>query len=155
MWPSKYDQSAAKRICTNGGNAHPHYRDNAWIGTSISDQPTAETFIVELLQCRDLSPVLFLSAEPLLGPIDFAMRWKPPITSALSEGIDWVIIGGESGSGHRTCDLACITSLVNQCRNADVACFVKQDYGPRPGMQGRIPDDIWAVKQFPRVEVPS
>lgn len=46
------------------------YRSNVWLGTSISDQQTAETAVPELLKCRNLSPVLFLSAEPLLGPVN-------------------------------------------------------------------------------------
>lgn len=47
-----------------------HHRDNVWLGTSISDQATADKAIPELLTCRNLAPVLFLSAEPLVGPID-------------------------------------------------------------------------------------
>lgn len=41
-------------------------------------------------------------------------------------GLDWVIVGGESGPGARPCDVAWIRSIVEQCRAADVACFVKQ-----------------------------
>lgn len=70
MWP--------KRICTRcfGGPCDPvcpenlQHRRNVWLGTSISDQETADRMIQELLTCRDLCPMLFLSAEPLLGPID-------------------------------------------------------------------------------------
>src|SRR3990167_7916712 len=41
-------------------------------------------------------------------------------------GLDWVIVGGESGPGARPCDLAWIRSIVQQCRTAGVPCFVKQ-----------------------------
>ena len=61
-----------ERVC--GGAQQVQPRPNVWLGTSISDQPTADKFIPELLKCRDLSPVLFLSAEPLLGPVDLS-RW--------------------------------------------------------------------------------
>jgi hypothetical protein len=40
--------------------------------------------------------------------------------------IHWVIAGGESGPGARPCDVAWIRSLINQCAEAGVACFVKQ-----------------------------
>jgi hypothetical protein len=65
-------------------------------------------------------------------------------------GVDWIVIGGESGPRARLLDLAWVQSVVGQCRAAVVACFVKQDSGRRPGLQGRLPDDLWAVKQFPR-----
>lgn len=45
-------------------------RSNVWIGTSVSDQPTADKYVPELLKLRCLSPVLFLSVEPILGPVD-------------------------------------------------------------------------------------
>ncbi len=46
------------------------YRPNVWLYTSVSDQATADRMIPELLKCRDLVPVLGLSVEPLLGPVD-------------------------------------------------------------------------------------
>ncbi len=85
--------------------------------------------------------VNFVSFEPLLedlGQID------------LSE-IGWVIVGGESGPGRRPCEIDWIVSIVGQCADAGVPCYVKQDSGFKPGQQGRIPDDIWAVKEFPGV----
>lgn len=68
--------------------------------------------------------------------------------------LDWVIVGGESGRKARPCDVAWIRSIVEQCNAAGVACFVKQDSGPRPGKQGRIPDDIWAIKEWPEASTP-
>jgi protein gp37 len=47
-----------------------HSRSNVWLGTSVENQEYADKRIPELLKCRDLSPVLFLSCEPLLGPVD-------------------------------------------------------------------------------------
>ena len=45
------------------------YRPNVWIGTTVENQPQADKRIPGLLKCRDLSPCLFLSCEPLLGPV--------------------------------------------------------------------------------------
>lgn len=50
--------------------AESHRRSNVWLGTSVENQEYADKRIPELLKCRDLSPVLFLSCEPLLGPVD-------------------------------------------------------------------------------------
>jgi protein gp37 len=42
-------------------------------------------------------------------------------------------------------------SIAEQCRNAGVALFVKQDSGSKPGKQGRLSDDLWQFKDFPKV----
>lgn len=114
------------------------YRPNVWLGTSISDQPTAEDWILRLLECRDLAPVLFLSAEPLIGPIDFDDLPFPVFAYDAYEdclnksgrvrvsAIDWVIVGGESGPHARTCDREWIQGIIDQCSEAGVPCFVKQ-----------------------------
>lgn len=126
-----------------GNIDQPPWRHNVWLGTSISDQATADKAIPELLRCRDLSPVLFVSAEPLLGPIDFTRiryecggdcvhnmnclsgygGWDRPRWECK---VDWVIVGGESGSNARPCDLAWMQSIRDQCKAAGVACFIKQ-----------------------------
>lgn len=129
---------------------HPQYRPNVYLGTSVSTQADADRNIPELRKCRKLCPVLFASAEPLLEPIDLRQahltrlpNWPAPTR------VDWVIIGGESGLDRRPVPLAAITGLVDQCRAADVRCFVKQDAALKPGLQVRIPDQYWAVKEFP------
>lgn len=105
------------------------FRPNVWLLTSISDQATADAMIPPLLACRDLVPVYGVSAEPLLGPIQFAK--VPGFNLSGSAGQDlirnfWVIVGGESGHGARPCNVAWIRSLADQCKAADVPCFVKQ-----------------------------
>lgn len=107
------------------------FRGNVWIGTSISNQQTADAMLPELLKLRDLSPCLFVSAEPLLGPINFTDGPANQDESCMGEwseldGIDWLIIGGESGPHARPCDVSWIRSLVQQCQAAGVPCFVKQ-----------------------------
>lgn len=52
------------------------FRPNVLIGTSISDQETADKFVPELLKLRDLTPCLFLSVEPLVGPVDLSAFLK-------------------------------------------------------------------------------
>jgi protein gp37 len=69
----------------------------------------------------------------------------------LGPALHWVIVGGESGAGYRPCDPAWIASIVAQCTEAGVSVFVKQDSGARARRQGRIPDEIWARKEFPEV----
>ena len=70
------------------------------------------------------------------------------------DGIDWVIVGGCSGSRWREfpMDIAWLESVVVQCQAADVAVFVKQDTAFYDGKQGRIPAELWALKEFPTAE---
>lgn len=123
---------------------------NLWLGTSVEDQENADRRIPELLKLP--ARMRFLSCEPLLSKIDF--RLVPGFNRAGSAGQDllrnlWVIIGGESGTGRRECELSAITSLAKQCTTAGVPVFVKQDAAQKPGRQGRIPDDVWELKQVP------
>ncbi len=114
---------------------------NIWWGVSCEKQ----WYLPRLDNLRESgAAVKFVSFEPLLedlGQID------------LSE-IDWVIVGGESGPKRRPCEIDWIVSIVGQCADAGVPCYVKQDSALRPGQQGRIPDDVWAVKEFPMVKTP-
>lgn len=82
------------------GQTHSMFRSNVWLGTSIEDQATADERIPELLKCRDLAPMLFVSAEPLLGPVDLIT----PLSMAASDyawieahewGGDCELCGGE------------------------------------------------------------
>jgi protein gp37 len=133
------------------------YRDNVWLLTSVEDQETAENRIPSLTACRDLASVLGLSMEPLLGPVDLG-RWLSV------SSFDWVIVGGESGPGARSCDTSWIRAIRDQCEKAGVACFVKQlgsrpvEAGRRMGLRdskggdpGEWPEDLRDCRQFPRV----
>lgn len=109
---------------------------NAWLGVSAATQAEADERIPILLQVP--AAVRFVSAEPLLSDIDlFAFLDTPLRNQSLdalmpgnphhrTPGIDWVIIGGESGPRARPCDVEWIRSLVRQCRDAGTAAFVKQ-----------------------------
>jgi protein gp37 len=130
-------------VSQNEGDGYQHdYRPNVWLGASASDQPSLDAVLPPLLACRDLCPVLFLSLEPLLGPIllPASMREHLPCPNGLpgcevlhlgKSLIDWVIVGGESGKDARECWVDHVRSLIRQCRDAEIACFVKQDSGPR------------------------
>lgn len=121
--------------------------DNVWIGVSAEDQQRADERIPILL--RIPARTRWVSVEPMLGPVE---GWFGKNGGWLKgEQIDWVIVGGESGFNHRRCEIEWIQSIADQCKVADVPCFVKQDSHRLPGQQGRIPDDLWAIKQFPTV----
>jgi protein gp37 len=89
---------------------------NLWPGTSITTQATT-TRIRHLLRVGDESTIRFLSVEPQLGDIR--------IDSCLPQ-LDWVIQGGESGRSARPFHLEWAHDLIQRCKEARVACFLKQ-----------------------------
>ncbi|CAM5591175.1 DUF5131 family protein [Streptomyces purpurascens] len=121
---------------------------NIWLGVSVENQKWADIRIPALLETP--AAVRFLSCEPLLGPIDL----KQAVRTMGSErghgltmsfvhagdccqkfhGIDWVIVGGESGRGARAMHPAWARALRDQCASADVPFFFKQwgEWGPAP-----------------------
>ncbi len=108
-------------------------RPLVWLGTSISDQETADEWVPRLLDAPDVR-LRFLSVEPLTGPVDLWAFLTSPLreqsVAALGSppmpGIDWVIVGGESGPKARPCRVEWVRDIVRQCREAGVPCFVKQ-----------------------------
>jgi len=110
----------------------PAWPPNVWLGTTVEDQASAEERIPHLLSVP--AKLRFLSMEPLLAPVDLWAFLKGSIRdkslAALGSppmpGVDWVIVGGESGPHARPFDLAWARKLVRQCRAAGVAPFVKQ-----------------------------
>lgn len=93
----------------------PHH---CWFGVSVENQKRADERIPVLLETS--ASIRFLSVEPLLEPVDLRLT--------RSRGIDWVIVGGESGSRSkaRPCDLDWIRDIMHQCELARVPVFVKQ-----------------------------
>ena len=87
---------------------------NVWYGVSVESKRFLRR--VDQLVKTDAA-VRFVSAEPLLGPLD--------LSAHLSE-LQWVIVGGESGPGARRCDPEWIADIVKQCQAANVPLFVKQ-----------------------------
>ncbi len=112
----------------------PRPLPNIWLGVSVEDQKTADERIPLLL--RTPAAVRFVSYEPALGPVDFR-RWFPydveisQTQSRRTFGIDWIIVGGESGPHARPFNIEWARSTIKACREAGVACFVKQ-LGAKP-----------------------
>lgn len=115
--------------------------DNVWIGVSVENQRMADERIPLLLDLP--ATVKFLSVEPLLEYVDITRQTNPNC-------FDWVIVGGESGTGRRDCGVEAIVNVVEQCQSAGTPVFVKQDCHWKDGQQGRIPDQLWTLKQFPK-----
>lgn len=101
---------------------------NIWIGTSVEDMRVADR--VDALRAIEQAHVRFISAEPLLGPLD---------QLDLRE-IHWVIGGGESGIGARRCDPDWARGLRDLCAREDVAFFWKQWGGRTSKSGGRLLD---------------
>ena len=111
---------------------------NVWLGVSVEDQLRADERIPLLLDTP--AAVRFVSAEPLLGPVDLTKymhdsdcafasigRIEPCTCSEPREvGLDWVIVGGESGPGARPMHPDWARSLRDQCAAARVPFFFKQ-----------------------------
>lgn len=97
--------------------------DNVWMGVSVENQ----TFAHRVDYLREVpAAVRFLSCEPLIGPLDLDLT-----------GIHWVIVGGESGSGHRPIEAQWIRDIRDQSLDAGAAFFFKQWGGQTPKAGGR------------------
>lgn len=102
---------------------------NVWLGVSVEDQKTADERIPLLLQTP--AALRWLSIEPLLGPIEFSnVSRRSDAVSQLGKkaltGIDWVVVGGESGPEARPTHPDWARSLRDQCTAAGVPFFFKQ-----------------------------
>ncbi len=113
---------------------------NLWLGVTAENQEMADKRIPILLQIP--AAVRFVSIEPCLGAIDLTSISKPEQGTVKANvldrhgrhcGIDWVIVGGESGPGARFCNSDWAMSIVKQCKAAGVACFVKQLHDQKTG----------------------
>lgn len=97
---------------------------NIWMGVSIESQKYVSR--IDHLKATS-AKVKFLSLEPLLGPLE----------DLNLSGIDWAIVGGESGFGARPMLLNWVTDIRQQCQKADVAFFFKQWGGVQKKKAGR------------------
>jgi protein gp37 len=98
---------------------------NVWLGVSIEDDNVVDR--ADVLREVPVA-VRFLSLEPLLGPL-------PSLDLA---GIDWVIVGGESGPEYRPMREEWVLDLRDRCQAAGVPFFFKQWGGPTPKSGGRV-----------------
>jgi protein gp37 len=118
-WPEALKEINGKRTFFGG------FPQNVWLGTSIEDDEV-------LGRADEISKikgprVRFLSLEPLLGAL-------PNLDLS---GIEWVIVGGESGPGARPMKEEWVRNIRDQCRKASVQFFFKQWGGVRKKENGR------------------
>jgi protein gp37 len=135
---------------------------NVWLGTSIGLRQFAGR--AEALAYTPAA-IRFISAEPLLGPLipDAITASEDGTTYSWADGytrqglpfyvdgrraFDWLIVGGESGSGHRPVEEEWVRDLRDVCVREGVAFFLKQWGGARPGGEALLDGREW--REFPR-----
>lgn len=173
----------------------PDALSNVWLGVSCEDQTRADERVPDLLKTP--AAIRFVSAEPLLGPINFAgggrladgrqrggyywlterpcpvcktadkllkpreafshpinCGWRMDNAPAHDKwnrrGIDWIIVGGESGKNFRPMQMEWAHRIHDDCKRAGTKFFFKQDCGPKSGKQGRASNELWNCKEFPQ-----
>jgi protein gp37 len=132
-----------KRMASWAKRYRPEPLPNVWLGTSIESREWVSR--ADALRGAPAA-VRFISAEPLLGPLtadvlleDGTPHWDdghegPELDLA---GIDWLIVGGESGYGHRPIRIDWARDLRDHARTSGTAFFFKQWGGHRPKSNGR------------------
>lgn len=110
---------------------------NVWLGVSAEDQTRADERVPDLLATP--AATRFVSAEPLLGPIDFGLHRVDGIAvdplcddcgerhEGACDALDWIIVGGESGPGARPMHPHWARDIRDACAAAGVAFFHKQN----------------------------
>lgn len=163
-WQARLGNTRRVSLATRLGGRPPWPLPNVWLGVSAEDQHRADERIPDLLATP--AAVRLVSAEPLLGPIDFnripmpqdegrecsalegheiagmlgnAIGWIPPL--------DWIIVGGENGPRMMRAEWA--QSIRDQCANADVPFFFKQWGTCLPAGQAMANGRIWAPRGGP------
>lgn len=102
-----------------------YWSNNVWMGVTVENSDFQ--YRIDFLR-KTNAHVKFLSLEPLLGPIE----------ELNLEGIDWVIVGGESGPGARPIKEEWVTEIRDQCVSANVPFFFKQWGGVNKKKKGRL-----------------
>jgi len=118
---------------------------NVWLGVSVENQKAADERIPILLKIP--AAVRFVSVEPMLSLVSL----KGYLSSAASyimatghRGLDWCVVGAETGPGARLMRLEWARDLRDQCKDYGVPFFMKQVSG-----KGSIPDDLM-VREMPK-----
>lgn len=111
---TKRPERILEHLPADWGNGYP----NVWLGVSVENRDRIGR-IKELSKVP--SVIKFISAEPLLGPLDLP----------LDDKIDWIIVGGESGNdkgkyGYRPCEIEWIKDIIEQGWASALPVFVKQ-----------------------------
>ena len=106
-------------------SSHLKWTHNIWMGVSVENGKVAKR--IDNLRATK-ARIKFLSCEPLIGSIP----------NMNLEGIDWVIVGGESGRKARPMDVEWVLDIQAQCEKADVKFFFKQWGGVNKKKTGRV-----------------
>lgn len=104
-----------------------NWSHNIWMGVSVEDERVTER--INLLR-QTSARVKFLSCEPLIGPLP----------NLVLDGIDWVIVGGESGRKPRPMKPEWVEDIKNQCLQTETKFFFKQWGGTNKKKTGRTLD---------------
>ena len=139
-------------------------RGRVWLGTSIGSQKSIQRLCDLIVPIQPVT--MFLSLEPLHGEVRLPLNEFVDMGHKVKDLIDWVIIGGESGNEtgkyrYRPCDIKWIENLVDDCKAAGIAVFVKQlgtylskQLGLKDRHGGNI--DEWPkqlrIREFPNTE---
>jgi protein gp37 len=127
---TKRHERIVANLPADWGEGYP----NVWLGVSIEN----DRFTHRADALRGIpAAVRFISAEPVLGPMP----------SLDLRGIDWLIVGGESGPGWRPMDHAWVRELRRKARAAGTAFFFKQSAAPRTEMGITLDGKI--VREYP------
>lgn len=132
------------------GFTKPGMLDNLWIGTTIESHKYLHR-VEDLLKIP--AKVRFLSIEPYLEQINLKKECIDLEIQAFGNAnvnffprIDWIIIGCESGQKRRPCKIEWIESIVRQCKEADIPCFIKQ-----MEINGKVEKDITKFPEHLRI----
>lgn len=118
---------------------------NVWLGVSAENQPTLDERGRELLQTP--AAVRFISYEPALGPLDLrpflgpqAMSFTASGAASVRRGLDWIIVGGESGPGARPAHPDWFRAARDAAAEWSVPFFFKQwgEWAPLQGHPGAM-----------------
>lgn len=146
---------------------------NVWLGISAENQDEFDTRwpVLEHIGRTWYPENIFLSLEPLLGPIniEIAYEWTEheEDRTIWCRGVDWVIVGGESGPSARPMDLQWARDIRKQCQEAEIPFFFKQaggrfggshlldgvKYEQRPGQPIITPPPVKVEMQQMRMEL--
>lgn len=122
------------------GMAPDHWQgafpEHVWVGTTVESPDYYER--IDHLRNVPAS-IRFLSMEPLLADCS-----DVPL-----DAVQWVIVGGESGPGHRPMQMEWLEGIAKQCDAQGAPLWVKQWFGARSGQRGPIPDELWR-QQHPK-----
>lgn len=132
---TKRPQRIAANLPRNWGDGWP----NVWLGTSIENN----AHVGRADHLRGIpATVRFVSYEPALGPLD-----QLDLT-----GLDWLIMGGESGPGYRPMEVQWARDIRARCAAAGVAFFFKQSAAPRTEMGVELDGAI--IRAYPQRRIP-